>query len=314
MEKYGVKTSIVQFDTPLPLNGTKSDAVKLDTSFKQTDDDLKEGPLPELLVPQQNFVLVNVCNQSQKPRHVHGGFRILGVFASREEALKYSKEHSFELASANVFIMPMHEPFPLCLSENAQGDPARCSQIRTEKLDKYAKYLDKTDGEFNKTRVQCEEKENKIGSIESLRKQRKPPSLELVNKLKENLPEFGTSVPDKLGLNNQKTAVVINIPDLTDSDASEPLVAVLAVFGTPNEAVRYAKFRAQKQYPRIPIDVVDVLRWYHPDAVDKNNIQRHYGDVQLEAIMKRRNACISEVEEFNKTLTEQQRKDIVKEF
>jgi hypothetical protein len=319
MEKYAVKTSSVQFDTPLPLNGARSDAVKLDTSFKQTEEDGKHGQLPELFIPQQKFVLVNVCHQSQKPRHVHGGFRIIGVFASREEALAYSTDNAHELQSANVYVVPTHEPFPLCVSEDAQGDPARCAALRTEKLNKYAAYLDKTDADFGRKREgsEKEETESRLGSIESLRKQRQAPSqeqLHALNNLKDQLPSFGTCVPEKLGLRDQKSVVVINIPDLTESHATEPLVAVLGVFGTSAEAIRYAKFRAQKQYPRIPIDVVDILRWYHPQGVDLNSLPRHYGDEQLEAIMKRRNACISEVEEFNKTLTAQQRKEIIQEF
>ena len=320
-QKFAVKSSVVEFETPVPTNGTRSKIVKFDTAFKLNDDTMKESPLPPLKLKSQCFAMINVCHRAQKPRHLHPGFRIIGVFDTRAEALLFANEHATDMSATNVFIVPTHEPFPLCISEKSQIDSAACAEIRTRLLDVYAKYVETTDTEFSATRKENDivnlsagEADNRVKSIAHIQSQRKRVSPEEQESLKGQLPALSTVISSSLSIQHQQCAVVINVPDLTDSPISQPLVAVLAVFGTSDEAIRYAKFVAQKHYPKLAIDVVDVQRWYHPDAVDTNSLNRSYGDPQLNLIMQRRNACIKEVEEFNATLTPDQLKNCALEF
>ncbi len=171
-QPFAVKTTRVDFKTPLVENGKKSNSQIFETSFKkenQTEEELKNGPLPPLHISEQNFVLINVCHHNQKPRHTEPGFRVLGLFPSAKTAKNFLTLHEQDFELANVFLVPTHEPIPLCQDERDQQSQEYCLGTRQKLMQLYQEYMDKCDREFEHNRKKTsKQKEEEIAHDKEL--------------------------------------------------------------------------------------------------------------------------------------------------
>jgi hypothetical protein len=252
-------------------------------------------PLP-LRDSNQAFMLLNLTHKAHRPRSEYPGFRILGAFPSLESIHAHIKKH-FEGSDCSLFVTPAHELMGICESTEQQQNV----EYNTRLIDDISK-LHSDAAELREREFIKNVQERKTGSLgeSTFSKQR----IQLPEEKKEPLigQETG-SLPATACIAKQNFAAIITLSDLrpaalNGSIRKEPLLAILGVFATEEEASNYGKYTASKQYPKCAIDIVDLFSWCFPENIDTDQIKEVYGSDQLNDIMRGRKENTKLTERF----------------
>lgn len=253
-----------------------------------------------LRVPNQKYALVNIAHLQQRPMSKNPGFRILGAFDTREEAIAHARIN-FGESEPTVYVVEMHELMVMCQSTDRQQDRAFneahinevCNASLREIQENKDEFLEnvrmKRTGTLSKDTSSSSSSSSSGASVVSSR-------VYLMNKrFAETTADAKITAPlSRAGMiANQDYAVVVIVDD--DSREArkhlkppEPLFSVLGVFKTEESANDYLKNTAAVTYPKCQITVIQMYEWGFPHNVDWESVPEHYADHTLDAIMKRR--------------------------
>ena len=265
-----------------------------------------EAP-PELSPPplkdeNQSCMLINITHKGQRPRSKFPGFRILGAFPNPETVTAHVQQH-FSGSECSLFMTPAHQLMSICVSTERQQELDYNQHHIDELVKMHNDAADRRDAEFKKN-----VEERKTGSVgqSTYAQQKKSVISETTEKQFDDsvtgLRKTGT-LSATACIAKQNFAAIIALPDIRPSALSaeiekEPLVAVLAVFATEEEASTYAKYTASKHYPKCMIDVVDMYAWCFPENVDNDKLKEVYASDQLNDIMRGRKEHNNVTERF----------------
>ena len=311
---FVVRQTEVDFSESLPENGTVQMRKVKETQFQMSEEDKKAGPLPPLKSPKHSFALWFPCHHDQAVHSDTPGFRLMGFFETRQHAVDFYEKNKQHMDQGDPFITPSHEPIPICTNRKNQTNGGYLAKKRNRILGMYAHYVNSTTRDFS-----SQERFVGAGGIKSLRSIEKS---RVVNKKRhkkflektKDLKVLDTNISTSTQLVGQKWVVFTTIPDLdpvtmSGRKESEPCVVFLAPFDDDEDALRYSKFVAQKQYPHSKFSIVRVGAWIHPTVANEEKIPTMYGDNQLQAIMDRRRVTNDEVIDWKNKLTEEQVQD-----
>ena len=247
-------------------------------------------PFP-LLDANHSFVLLNLTHHGQRPRSRYPGFRIMGAFPSVGAVTQHIQDH-FPNSDCSMYVTPSHQLMAIC--ENTahqidgaynQGHVARLAtlhnQLSEQRDTEFAENVDRqsTGSTGNSLFAKCH-----IQGTDT----KDDAFLSAARELKET-----STLTSNACLPKQNYAVIITLSDidpeaLRGTKAKEPLLAVLGVFSTEEDAANYAKYTASKQYPKCILDVVDLYAWCFPENIDVDKIKEVYGSDELNDIMQGR--------------------------
>lgn len=284
----------------------------------KTDFTVPPGVIP---LPLKNddhaLTLLNIAHKNHRPRSRYPGFRILGAFPDTQTMQDHISKY-YDNSECSLLAVPTHQLMPIFTSTEKQQDITHVQKHTELLVDLYSKHIAKTDSDF-KENINAS-KGGKVG--ESLYGKGKAKSAVAVDtKFEETVKELKKtgSLSGSACIAKQNFAVIIIIPDSRPEALSglidkEPLLSVLDVFATEDDATKYAKYTASKQYPKCTIDVVDMYAWGFPEHVDTDKIQEVYGSDQLNDIMSGRKDNASMTEAFQKWCAENNIKPQVTEL
>jgi len=305
------------------LAESKDRRVKILDSEFTTPQDVTAYPLR---TPSQNTVMLNLTHKKQRPSSEQPGFRIIGVTASREEAVAFTEEH-YKDSKETVFLSPLHQLVPICKSDEVQLDHEYAISAVNSIIKLHEKMVDDRNADFKKT--VADQKTGGVGAglgvtREKARRKREASSkVQIVSEQYKTrtanfAPVSGVLSASKM-ISKQSFAVVIVMQDIRQRSLHgdielEPLVAVLFVAENREEATKYAKYTAAKVYKDCVIDVIDMYAWMFPESVNEDDIAtEEYGNEELSAIMKARKTNKQKITEFENWY-EQNKRDGDKEL
>jgi hypothetical protein len=290
----------------------------MDTDFK-VPDNITPYPLKS---PSQQIVLLNLAHKQQRPVHELPAFRILGLFASKEEAAVFSAEHYTD-SKESVFACPVHQLVPICKSHLKQLDNDYCQETVNSIIALHEDIVKHKDEDFKNT--VDDQRTGSVGSSvmvtrEKTRLQRaKSSRVQIVSEKFKNrtvgFEKVGSTLTANKVIAKQSFAVVVVLQDIRKrslyGDAElEPLVAVMFATDTHEEATTYAKYTAAKIYKDCTIDIVDLYQWGFPESIDHDSITKEeYGNDELTGIMNARRANQEKILEYEKWFEENKRVD-----
>lgn len=243
--------------------GTQKRERRLKISDMQFEIPKDFNPYP-LRMKGQVGALVNLCNVNQKPRHADAGFRILGLFQSKKEAIQYIQSN-IRNPQENVYWIPCHELAPICKNYEDQLDDDYVKQITQEiktthsrvaaiNVKKFKKKLQE-----RKTQYMDYDKFDHDQMLhQTQEKQRQEQFQNIVNKFKL------TIVKDtKVHQTKEQNFAVIGIHEDIRKwiSTKEPLLVILACFEKEEEALNYAKYTASFEYEDISLLIVQMRKW-----------------------------------------------------
>lgn len=245
-------------------------------------------PLP-LRDDNHQFILMNLAHHSHRPRSKFPGFRILGAFPDME-SLSAHVAQNFQNSDCSLFATPAHQLMCICSSTERQQD-LEVNRLHIDELVRlHNEVADRREMDFKKNVA-----ERKTGSVgQSLfAKQTKAPKMSEADEKKFEEAMTGLKKTSTLTaahcLPKQNFAAVIFLIDIQEEQVmKEPLIAVLDVFATEEEAINYAKYTASRNYPKCDINVIDLYAWCFPENMDAEKIKEVYGNEQLNVIMQGR--------------------------
>lgn len=257
----------------------------------------------------QKFVLFNLTNRKQLPRHSEPGYRILGYFPSKEEAIKHVEKY-FQNPEVHVYVGQTHTLDTICESverqhnvEYRQKNIEAITQNYTNKLEANRREFEKnlanrTTGKVSEMPPDEEEgdTEEAAGNPTQKAAQRNDTAED------DGLPSTSAPISAQCQLIRQNYSVVIHIKDERKErgEVPEPLFAALGAFSTVEDATDYAKNTASKQYPDCRLDIVDNYEWLFPMSVNPDEIEEAYGCEQLHDIMAGRKKNIESCKAYQK--------------
>lgn len=273
--------------------------------YRHADDNFVPLPLKR---EDQTFVAYNVAGLEQKTHYKEAGIRLLGCFSSAEEA---RREITGVLDdSGPVFLSPTHQLFPLCVFHKTQTDQQAMSEIVREVTAVHASELEATDAEFRenvdhkktgKTGLSVGYKRGQFSDASSAETKQEG-GAEPVDAADRKCVSLRPRT--QLVDTTQKFAVITVLPDIRpkvlqegEKSGLEPLVAVLNMAETLEEAESFAKYTGNPAYPACNLYVVDVGRWLFPESIQSKDISREFfADDRLERLMQGKKKNTLEVE------------------
>lgn len=259
------------------------------------------APTDVTLLPLRNdnhaLILVNITHRGHRPRSIYPGFRILGAFPDAQSVSEHVSKH-FEGSECSMYVTPAHQLMAICHSTDRQTD----LQYNREHIDSLVNLhniaAETRDEDFKKN-VE-DRKTGDLGKSMFAKRYKNQTTqsarISLVKKtFDKTIQELKktSTLSSSVCIAKQSFAAVIILSDIRsialkgDTD-KEPLLAVLDVFGTEEDATNYAKYTASKQYPKCAIDIVDLYGWCFPENIDTDKIKEVYGSEQLNDIMQGR--------------------------
>jgi len=263
-------------------------------------------PLP-LRNENHAYILVNVTHRDQRPKNMFPGFRILGAFPDPASVTQHVNQY-FKGSDCSMFVTPAHQLMAICSSTDRQQNLDYNKKHIDTLVQLHNDAAEKRDTDFKDNVAQ-----RKTGDLGKSMFAKQHTKKKHVSKRKEIMKEkFDTAIKDlkktsvlssSACIAKQNFAAVIILSDmrnvaLTGEKDQEPLLAVLDVFGTEEEATNYAKYTASKQYPKCAIDIVDLYGWCFPENIDTDKIKEVYGSDQLNDIMQGRKDNMNMTDKF----------------
>jgi hypothetical protein len=312
---------------PTPLDFDTRKLHKYETDFKIPDD---ITPFP-LRTVSQTVALVHMTHKNQRPKSLNPGIRIIGAFSTPEEAVTFTETHFPNSKEAPMWIT-MHQLVPICKSLESQMDRdyivstieniiAVHDKVITDNKKRYEEDLaSKRSGEsghsVSKIRQKYQSTRKDNGRTKAIRAQ--------FEQNAETAGTVGNALSGNQAVQGQSFAVIVTLQDIRTKSLKgnadlEPLVAVLFLAKSLEDAKIYAKYTASKVYKNCCIDIIDACQWVFPEAVDIHP-QTQYGHEELSLIMKSKetnkamvDACAAWHEEKDRTPREEidENKDLV---
>lgn len=250
-----------------------------------------KGVSPPPLIGNQHFVLFNIAHERHIPTSTKPAMRLLGTFATEEEARAMVPENP----PISYFISPTHRFVPL-----TSGPEVETSSTVATIVKLHEEALQKNNKDFDD--MIEKKREGTIGkSVTTLRarstRTRYPRETKELPVAKPCPPVTGDRC-----LAGQNFAVIVILQDIRPESLSgdaplEPLIAVLFAGGTLDEAEQYAKYTASKEYPNNDTLIVDMYKWLHPEHVNFRDVASESADERVTAISnKKRNDKIKVAE------------------
>jgi hypothetical protein len=271
--------------------------------------------------PNHTIALLNICHQGHRPRHACPGFRILGFF-SNDASLRSHVRRYYPESASTVFATTTHQLLCICKNSIAQ----RKRGYNKHQIDRLVKIYTSAAEERNRDFKQnvAKARTGKVGK--SMYKAK----LKCMEKLEQHQEQYDKKHKDSpllkishtlsvaAQLSSQKYAVIIVLSDIRKSvqkghQLPEPCIAVLDCFGTEEDALKYAKHTASKQYPKTDIDVVEMYVWHFPENVHPDKVRSIYGHEKLNNVMTARKENMELAVEFEKWCDENNVKPTVTE-
>jgi hypothetical protein len=224
-----------------------------------------EGVAPPPLFSDQNFFLYNIAHERQIPTSAKPAIRLLGAFETEAEAREMVPENP----TASYFVSPTHKFIPLLSSMDAslEATVAEISEL-------HGQLIIANDKDFEDM-IENQRQGVSGKSVRSIRKQSERTRItrELDTAHMKSCPQL---TADRC-VAGQTVAVITMLQDIRPASLRgeqplEPLVAVLHVASTLEDASNYAKYTATKHYPRNVMFVVDMYKWLYPEHVDLDEI------------------------------------------
>lgn len=248
----------------------------------------------------QKFFLMNITHHGHRPRSKYPGFRVMGAFPTIENLTSHVQQF-FAQSDCSQFATAAHQLMCICTSTERQQDLEynRC------KIDKLVKLHDEEAAARERDFAQnvAERKTGSVGLSRYAKKTTEPSDTTFDESSVAGLKQTSSALSASACIAKQNFAVIIVLLDI-ESVPKEPLVAVLSVFPTEEEAATYAKYTASKQYPKCNIDVVDMYSWCFPENIDTDKIKEVYANDQLDTIMTARKENILQAERYTKWCSE----------
>ena len=253
-----------------------------------------DGLVPPPLHNNQNFFLYNLAHEKQTPTCPKPGIRLLGVFETEAEAREMVPENP----TASYFISPTHKFVPLVSSPES---PVGTAIATISEL--HAKLIDDNNKDFED--MVEKQRTGVCGkSVLAIRKQSERTRIPRTVQT-ENMRTCPQITGDQC-LAGQNLAVITVLQDIRPASLSgeqplEPLVAVLYVTTTLEDASNYSKYTAAKHYPNNNMYVVDMYKWLFPEDVNFEEIANvEFGNETLNDIAKGARSKKLKIEELEK--------------
>jgi hypothetical protein len=285
-----------------PLNEneeTHRRLLKTKTSF---DAPTNIAPIP-LRNDNHALILVNVTHQNHRPRSIYPGFRILGAFPDAQSVSEHVAIY-YQASECSMYVTPAHQLMSICNGTEQQAD-LEYNRNHIDNLVKIHNTAAENRDEDFKNNVQ-DRKTGDLGKSVFAKQHKNQKTPSAVNKIFEKTIQGlkkTSTLSSSACIAKQNFAAVIILTDigsaaLEGEKKKEPLLAVLDVFGTEEDATNYAKYTASKQYPKCAIDIVDMYGWCFPENIDPDEIKEVYGSDQLNDIMQGRKDNMNITDKF----------------
>jgi len=258
--------------------------------------------------PQQHIVVFNIAGRGQRPIKDRPAVRILGVFETDPEALRYISKAGPLMKGCTLWKTALREWILISKTTARQQDGLYTSS-KIEALKKlYFEDKKKRDAEFQKNREtkkqgtlnQSLEKQKELAK-ENRDKRRKKRSTRL-QALKEkgnanpkNLhvapQEDGTNnVPHELLQRKQDFFVASWLRDISKGailqmDDPEPALIVWRFFADEDSARRWIKDTASHYVRDFDLEVLDTYEWLFPEDIDRSLMQESYRNPEQEKVL-----------------------------
>lgn len=281
---------------------------------------------PERSPENQKWVVFNCCNEELCPKCDVPGVRIVGFFASKEEArerIEWMQSRMGEDDLVDFWMFPTFEPFLLCRSRERMQD----GQYRHDKVNEIVairnEYLEERKKEFE------EHKDYVYDPVKE--KKRKDTSVNLKNPFREKtavaaaagkkkkvssrtkaVKAVQKSRPSRLAMQDypreyeirdQEFAAIGWLKDVTRraikaQDAQEPVLYVYRCFATEEKAMEWIQEIAMKEIDDPPVEIVRMYGWLYPTKVDYSKVPELYANQELNSYMQRLNKEQKETKGF----------------
>ena len=241
------------------------------------------------------IVLVNIAHLHRRPRSARPAFRVLGVFASLDEAAAHVQGWQHD---ADVHAVPLGEYFAIARSDGldeAAHKEALLKEHRKRVLERRDEFEAKTTTTRQAARDEaCAVAGDVAGDAEGTQR--------LEGTVVAGEPVV--QVPQALEIKLQNFAL---ISVLEDRQGDQPCVCVHRVFNTEQEAITYGKDVLSKYVTDYHIDTIAMYVWCYPcDPID-DDVAEEFRVEELTKIAAQRKRGKREVEAFRE---ECQRKGI----
>jgi hypothetical protein len=251
------------------------------------------------------FILCNFTHLEHRPMSRFPGFRILGAFSNIEQLKSHQRLH-YPTPECSMFALAAHELSAICSCTEKQNDPEFINQHVETIVKLYEDSIEKINEDFEENvQKSATGKVGKSTFAKTTKTKKSEKQKFVTQKYKqtvENMPKTNV-LSASACVAKQSFAVIITIKDtrphaLTGECEKEPLLAVLDVFATEENAQVYAKYTASRHYGKCSIDVVDMYEWCFPEHIDIDKIKEVYAQEKLNHIMQGRKDQIETTKKF----------------
>ncbi len=253
-----------------------------------------EGLVPPPLLSDHHFFLYNLAHEHQIPASDKPAIRLLGAFQTEEDAREMVPENP----SVSYFISPTHKFVPILSSvdASAQDTIADISEL-------HGQLIAQNDKDFED--MIENQRQGKAGnSVKTIRQQSE--RTRIARKVETSHMKSCPQITGDRCIAGQNVAVITVLQDIRPSSLRgeqplEPLIAVLYVAPTVEEATNYAKYTAAKHYPRNVMFVVDMYKWLFPEDVNLEEIANvEYSNETLSEIVNKARARKAQIRDMEK--------------
>lgn len=294
------KSAPVNVPTDEELNSERRRLVKMQSKF--------ELPAGKEALPLKNdehvYCLLNLTYTGHRPLSPYPGFRILGCFPTEAALRLHIEKYYSGEQECSSWLTLSHQLMPICTTTEKQTNKVY-SEAHVRKLaDFYTKSCQDSDDDFKSNVEQGKTGSNgkSLYALEKKRNEQNKNDTPSPRMLELPKTPFLSSVNTIMG---QNFAVVVVLRDLRPEVVNltlqaEPVIAILDVFSTLEDAIFYAKYTASKAYPLCSIDTVDLYQWIFPEHVDTDSVPEVYANEDLEHIMAGRKDSIANCAKYEK--------------
>ena len=276
---------------------------------------------PVLCPENQRVAVFNCANEELSPSCEAPGLRLIGFFATKEEAaqkVRWLQRRLDEDEQIDFWMTETMSPFLICRNHRRMLDP----KYRQKKIDHIVAvrqdYLQARADEFevHKDYVfdPLKEKEKKDTGAHIKNPFRQPPpkpgakpkpkktssrhkALQAMRKKKAAEEPPVTVMHDyrrDLEIRDQEYAAISWLKDITPKalrgqDANEPLFTVYRCFSSEEEAMQWIQDVAMKQIDDPLVEIVRMYGWLHPTSIDYSKVAELYANQDLNKYMKKLN-------------------------
>lgn len=269
---------------------------------------------PTFRSEEQEWVLVNLCHEQLSPRCDKPGIRIVGFFATKEDANRKKERILRRLDKADrvdFYVIETFKPFIICKNRRRQNDPRYqnhkilyIAEIRDQWLDlrkqefkEHQNYIFDPEKEDKKKDTSANLKNPFRERPKGKKSKKKVPVREQAIKAKQekeqlNWNKVDQEYPREFELRDQNYATIAWLKDVTPAalskkDAQELFMIVFRGFDDEKAANEWVNGPAAEQVLDPPLEVVRMYGWLYPSAINYEEVDHVYGhNDKLDTYMK----------------------------